>query len=137
LYADPMQRVDFAKSGGWAAERKGRFGSIAKIARAFCYCFSRGAIGIAFYQWKFSPIERQLSATIVGFEVTRNPDEARTPPIKESLAATVTFANGGTETESISRVRFLVSSKEDLSIPETEISKRPVWGLLAGRPAAA
>jgi hypothetical protein len=77
------------------------------------------AIGIALYQWKSAPIERQLSAKIVGFEVTRDSDEARNPPIRESLAATVTFANGGAETESISRVRFLVSSKEDLSIPRS------------------
>ena len=77
------------------------------------------ALGVAIYYWKFAPIERQLNAEIVQFEVTREPDETRTPPIRESLAATVTFSNGGEEAESFSRARFLVSIKEDLSIPRS------------------
>jgi hypothetical protein len=77
------------------------------------------AVGVAIYYWKFAPIERQLSAEITRFEVTSEHDEARTPPILESLAATVTFANGGDETETISRARFLVSSEEDLSTPRS------------------
>jgi len=77
------------------------------------------AVGVAIYYWKFAPIERQLSATIVGFEVTSEPDEARTPPLREALAATVTFANGGGATETISKARFLVSSQEDLSAPRS------------------
>lgn len=77
------------------------------------------ALGVAIYYWKFAPIERQLSAEIVQFEVTRVPDEARNPPIRESLEATVRFANGGEEAESISRVRFLVSIKEDMSVPRS------------------
>ena len=77
------------------------------------------ALGVAIYYWKFVPIERQLNAEIVRFEVTREPDEARTPPIRESLAATVTFANRGEEAESFSRARFLVSIEEDLSIPRS------------------
>ncbi len=77
------------------------------------------AMAVAIYYWKFAPIERQLSARIVGFEVTREPDEARTPPVRESLAATVQFANGGEEAETISKARLLVSSKEDLSEPRS------------------
>ena len=77
------------------------------------------AVVAAIYCWKFTPIERQLSARIVRFEVTSEPDEARTPPIRESLAATVQFANGGDETETISKARLLVSSKEDLSAPRS------------------
>jgi hypothetical protein len=56
-----------------------------------------------------------MSVKITQFEVTSEHDEARTPPILESLATTVTFANGGDETETISKARFLISSKEDLS----------------------
>jgi hypothetical protein len=77
------------------------------------------AVVVAIYYWKFAPAERQLSARIVGFEVTREPDEARTPPVRESLAATVRFANGGEEAETISKARLLVSSKEDLSEPRS------------------
>lgn len=77
------------------------------------------AVGVAIHYWKFTPIERQLSAEIVHFEVRRESGEASNPPIRESLAATVTFANGGDKTESISKARFLVSSKEDLSIPRS------------------
>jgi hypothetical protein len=77
------------------------------------------AVGVTIYYWKFTPIERQLSAKISRFEVTSEHDEARTPPILESLAATVTFANGGDKTETISRARFLISSNEDLSAPRS------------------
>jgi hypothetical protein len=77
------------------------------------------ALGVAIYFWKFAPIERQLSAQIVAFEVTSEPDEARTPPIREALATTVRFANGGAEKETISKARLLVSSKEDLSDPRS------------------
>ena len=77
------------------------------------------AVVAAIYYWKFAPAERQLSARIVGFEVTREPDEARTPPVRESLAATVRFVNGGEEAETISKARLLVSSKEDLSEPRS------------------
>jgi hypothetical protein len=77
------------------------------------------AVAVTIYYWKFAPIERQLSATIVGFEVTSEPDEARTPPLREALAATVTLANGGGATETISKARFLVSSQEDLSAPRS------------------
>jgi hypothetical protein len=77
------------------------------------------AVVVAIYYWKFAPAERELSARIVGFEVTREPDEARTPPVRESLAATVRFANGGEEAETISKARLLVSSKEDLSEPRS------------------
>ncbi len=77
------------------------------------------AVGVAIYYWKFAPIERQLSARVVGFEVMSETDEARTPPVRESLAATVRFANGGEETETISKARLLVSSKEDLSEPRS------------------
>jgi len=77
------------------------------------------ALGAAIYYWKCTPSERQLSAEIVGFEVTSERDEARTPPIQESLAATVTFANGGDEAETVSNSRFLVSSEEDLSAPRS------------------
>jgi hypothetical protein len=77
------------------------------------------AVVVAIYYWKFAPAERQLSAGIVGFEVTREPDEARAPPVRESLAATVRFANGGEEAETISKARLLVSSKEDLSEPRS------------------
>jgi hypothetical protein len=77
------------------------------------------AVGVAIYYWKFAPIERQLSAEITRFEVTRDHDESRTPPVLESLAATVAFSNGGGETETISRARFIVSSNEDLSAPRS------------------
>jgi len=77
------------------------------------------AVGVAIYYWKFAPGERQLSAMITRFEVTSEHDEARTPPVLESLAATVTFANEGDETETISKARFLVSSEEDLSTPRS------------------
>jgi hypothetical protein len=77
------------------------------------------ALGVAIYFWKFAPIERQLSAQIVAFEVTSEHDETRTPPIRESLTTTVRFANGGDETETISKARLLVSSKEDLSEPRS------------------
>ncbi len=77
------------------------------------------ALAVAIYYWKFTPIERRLSAEIIQFEVTSEPDEARTPPIRESLAATVRFANGGEKAEAISKARFLVSSKEDLSAPRS------------------
>ena len=75
--------------------------------------------GVAIYYWNFTPIEHQLSAKITRFEVTSEHDEARTPPVLESLAATVTFTNGGDEIETISRARFVVSSKEDLSTPRS------------------
>jgi hypothetical protein len=75
--------------------------------------------GVAIYYWKFTPIEHQLSAKITRFEVTSEHDEARTPPVLESLAATVTFANGGDEIDTISTARFVVSSKEDLSDPRS------------------
>ena len=81
------------------------------------------ALGVAIYYWKFAPIERQLSAEITRFEVTSEHDETRTPPVLESLAATVSFANGGDETETISRARFLVSSEEDLSTPRSWSTK--------------
>ncbi len=77
------------------------------------------AVVVTIYYWKFAPAERQLSARIVGFEVTREPDEARTPPVRESLAATVRFANGGEQAETIAKARLLVSSKEDLSEPRS------------------
>jgi len=77
------------------------------------------ALGVGIYFWKFAPVERQLSARIVAFEVTSEDDQTRTPPIRESLAATLTFANGGEETETISKARFLVSSKDDLSVPRS------------------
>jgi hypothetical protein len=77
------------------------------------------AVGVAIYYWKFTPIERQMSVKITQFEVTSEHDEARTPPILESLATTVTFANGGDETETISKARFLISRKEDLSAPRS------------------
>lgn len=77
------------------------------------------ALGVAVYFWKFVPVERQLSAEIVAFEVTSDRDEARTPPVRDSLAATVKFTNGGDESETISKARFLVSSKEDLSAPRS------------------
>ncbi len=77
------------------------------------------ALGVAIYFWKFAPAERQLSAEIVGFEVTSERDEARNPPVRESLVATVKFSNGGDEAETISKARFLVSSKEDLSAPRS------------------
>ena len=77
------------------------------------------AAGVAIYYWKFAPVEQRLSATITRFEVTRERDEARTPPVLESLAVTVMFANEGGETETISRARFLISSKEDLSDPRS------------------
>jgi len=77
------------------------------------------ALGVAVYFWKFAPVERQLRATIIAFEVTREPDESRTPPGRESLAATVTFANGGDTTETITKARFLVSTQADLSSPRS------------------
>jgi hypothetical protein len=77
------------------------------------------AVGVAIYYWKFSPIEHQLSASLTRFEVARDHDEARTPPVVESLAATVTFSNGGRETETILKARFVISSEEDLSAPRS------------------
>jgi hypothetical protein len=77
------------------------------------------ALGVAIYFWKFVPVERQLSAEIVAFEVTSEPDEARNPPVQDSLVATIRFTNGGDETETISKARFLVSNKEDLSAPRS------------------
>ena len=77
------------------------------------------ALGVAIYFWKFVPVERQLSAEIVAFEVTSERDEARNPPVRESLVARVRFANGGDESETISKARFLVSSNEDLSAPRS------------------
>jgi hypothetical protein len=76
-------------------------------------------VGAAIYYWKLTPIERRLSAKIVQFEVTSKSDETRTPPIWESLAATLRFENGGEGTETISRARFLVSSEEDMSVPRS------------------
>jgi hypothetical protein len=81
------------------------------------------AAGVAIYYWKFAPIEQQLSVEITRFEVTRERDEARIPPVLESLALTVTFANGGGETETISKARFLISSEEDLSDPRSWSAK--------------
>jgi hypothetical protein len=78
-----------------------------------------GVVGAAILYWNLTPIERHLSAKIIQFEVTSESDEARTPPIWESLATTIRFANGGEETETISRARFLVSSEEDLSVPRS------------------
>jgi hypothetical protein len=75
--------------------------------------------GVAIYYWKFTPIEQRLSAKITRFEVTSEHDEARTPPVLESLAATVAFANEGDEIGTISMVRFVVSSEEDLSDPRS------------------
>ena len=77
------------------------------------------ALGVGVYFWKFAPVERQLSARIVAFEVTSEDDPARNPPVRESLAATVAFANDGDEPETIAKARFLVSSKEDLSMPRS------------------
>ena len=73
------------------------------------------ALGVMTYFWKFSPAEHQLSASLIRFEVTTEPDEARTPPYRESLAATISFANKGKAPETISKARFLVSRQEDLS----------------------
>jgi hypothetical protein len=73
------------------------------------------ALGVAVYYWKFIPVKRELSAAIVGFEIKSEPDPTRTPPVRESIQATVQFSNGGTATETISRARLLVSSQEDLS----------------------
>jgi hypothetical protein len=77
------------------------------------------ALGVAIYFSKFAPAERRLSAEIVAFEVTSERDEARNPPVQESLVATVRFTNGGEEVETISKARFLVSGKEDLSAPRS------------------
>jgi len=77
------------------------------------------ALGVAIYFWKFAPVERQLSAEIVAFEVTSERDEAKRPPVHESLVATVRFSNGGDEVETISKARFVVSSREDLSEPRS------------------
>jgi hypothetical protein len=77
------------------------------------------AATVALCYWKFAPADHQLSAKIVQFEVTSERDEARTPPIRESLAATVTFANGGDEAETILKARFVVSIEEDLSVPRS------------------
>ena len=77
------------------------------------------AVSVAIYYWKFAPVERQLSAEITRFEVTSDHDGARTPPVLEALAATVTFSNGGGEKETISKARFLVSSEKDLSTPRS------------------
>lgn len=77
------------------------------------------ALAVAIGYWKFTPIERQLSAELIQFEVTSEPDPARTPPFRDSLAATVKFSNGGEKAETISKARFLVSSKEDLSAPRS------------------
>ena len=73
------------------------------------------ALGVAIYFWKFAPVERQLSAAIVSFEVTSERDETRKPPVRESLVATVRFSNGGSEAETISKARLVVSGNEDLS----------------------
>jgi hypothetical protein len=77
------------------------------------------ALGSAIYSCKGAPPEHPLSAKIIRFEVTSEPDDARTPPIRESLAATVEFVNGGGETKTITRARFLVSGTEDLSDPRS------------------
>ena len=77
------------------------------------------ALGVAIYFWKFAPVERQLSAEIVAFEVTSERDETRNPPVRESLVATVRFSNGGGESETISKARFVVSKREDLSEPRS------------------
>jgi hypothetical protein len=77
------------------------------------------ALGVALYYWKFTPIDRQLSAEILSFEVIREPDDARTPPFREALAATVSVINGGEESETILKARFLVSQNEDLSDPRS------------------
>jgi len=74
------------------------------------------ALGVVIYHWKFAPVKRrQFSASIVGFEVTSEPDPARNPPVRESLEAKVQFSNGGSEAETISKARVLVSDHEDLS----------------------
>jgi len=91
----------------------------ASIQRTPLIALAAVALAAAIGYWKFTPIERQLSAQIIQFEVTSEPDEARTPPIRESLVATVTFANGGEKAETISKARFLVSSEEDLSVPRS------------------
>ena len=107
------------------------------------------AVGVAIYYWKFTPIERQLSARIVQFEVTSESDEARTPPTREALFATVTFANDGDEIETISATWFrrtavlrsqtIGSSSSSFrgNRNPTEISKRAVRILIAGRSATA
>ena len=77
------------------------------------------ALGVAFYFWKDAPAERQLSVEIVAFEVKTERNENRNPPLRESLVATVRFANGGKRPETISKARFLVSSEEDLSSPRS------------------
>ena len=91
----------------------------ASIRRGPLIALAAVAVGVAIYYWKFTPIERQLSAKITRFEVTSEHDEARTPPVLESLAATVTFANGGDEIGTIATARFVVSNKEDLSDPRS------------------
>jgi len=77
------------------------------------------ALGVAIYFWKFVPVEHRLSAEVVAFEVTSEHDETRNPPVRESLVATVRFSNGGGEVESISKARFVVSKREDLSEPRS------------------
>ncbi len=91
----------------------------ASIKRTPLIALAAMALAAAIGYWKFTPIERQLSARIIQFEVTSEPDEARTPPTRESLAATVTFANGGEKAETISKARFLVSREKDLSAPRS------------------
>ncbi len=91
----------------------------ASVKLGLLIALAAAGVAVASYYWKFTPIERRLSAKIVQFEVTSKSDEARTPPIWESLAATITFENGGEKTERISRARFLVSSEEDMSVPRS------------------
>jgi hypothetical protein len=77
------------------------------------------ALAVAIYFWKFAPVERQLSAEITDFEVRSEADPTKVFPVLDSLAATVTFANRGDAVERISKARFLVSNREDLSEPRS------------------
>lgn len=64
-------------------------------------------------------IERELSVSIANFEVLREADAARRLPPSESLAATLTFENRGSEPETIVKARLLVSADEDLGEPRS------------------
>jgi hypothetical protein len=78
------------------------------------------ALAVALYFTRSeSRVEHRLSADIVGFEVRRESAPARIPPILESLATTVAFANAGSEDATISKARFFVSIEEDLSVPRS------------------
>jgi hypothetical protein len=65
------------------------------------------------------PLPPPLEASVVAFELIREPHASGIPPVRESLAAAVRFANPRRVPAAIALARVVVSRSEDLSDPRS------------------